>query len=127
MDMQWWNAHRAEVQRMFHGEQHSSSARAGVQLTRLLPCGNSGAGAIALAERFGAARVVLLGYDCQFSGDKRHWHGDHPAGLGNAGSLHRWPGQFSALAARLSVPVINCSAATALTCFPRQPLRETLA
>ena len=89
--------------------------------------GNSGAGAIALAAKAGASRVILLGYDCEKSGGKVHWHGDHPAGLGNAGSMPKWPEQFKRLAASLSgVEVINCSRATALTAFPRGKLESVL-
>lgn len=89
--------------------------------------GNSGAGAIALAAKAGATRVVLLGYDCQVTDGKVHHHGDHPAGLGNAGSMPKWPDQFKRLAATLAgVEVVNCSRQTALRVFPRMALEDAL-
>lgn len=91
------------------------------------PFGNSGAGAISLAAHAGAARVLLLGYDCQRSEGRTHWHGDHPQGLGNAGSLHKWPAQFANLRRAIpAVEVFNCSRATALTVFPLAELEDML-
>lgn len=91
------------------------------------PHGNSGCGAISLACFAGARRVLMLGYDCQKTGGKTHWHGDHPKGLGNAGSVHKWPAQFASLKAKMSgVEIINCSRETALTVFPRASLEQTL-
>lgn len=89
---------------------------------------NSGAALIALAARAGASRIILLGYDCQHTGGKAHWHGDHPPELGNARSVDKWPAAFRALARSLpaGVKVINCSRATALDCFPRAVLENVL-
>lgn len=70
----------------------------------------------------------MLGYDCQRTGGKVHWHGDHPKGLGNAGSMPKWPQQFAKLkAAMAGVEIINCSRETALTCFTRGDLETCLA
>lgn len=91
--------------------------------------GNSGTAALSLAIVGGAAKVVLLGYDCQKTGGKTHWHGDHPKPLGNAKSIPRWPGQFGMVAKyakREGVPVVNATRATALTCFPRVALEDAL-
>ena len=91
--------------------------------------GNSGTSAISLAISCGAKRIILLGYDCQRTGGKVHWHGDHPKGLGNAASLDKWPRQFASVAkyaAERGVTVENCSRATALTCFARKALEEAL-
>lgn len=133
MDQKWWDFHRAEVAQVFRGELYSHGQRRGVTRVRHPWFGNqgqnSGAGAIAVAHRFGARRVILLGYDCQHTGGRAHWHGDHPAGggSGNAGSVTSWPAQFRALARHLlGVDVINCSRATALTVFPRANLEEVL-
>lgn len=92
--------------------------------------GNSGACAISLAVSAGAQRVVLLGFDCTFGADgKRHWHGDHPGGLGNCLSIARWPLQFTRVkrqADAARVAVINCSRRTALDMFPRLRLEDVL-
>ncbi|WKT59112.1 hypothetical protein Q2E61_09245 [Microbulbifer thermotolerans] len=92
------------------------------------PGGNSGAGAIALADLFGARRVILLGYDCKTGRDgRRHWHGDHPSALKNAGSLPRWPDQFEKMARRMRhLEIINATRDTALTMWPRMDLEKAL-
>lgn len=136
MDEPWWAQHIKEVREVFRGDLCSSSQhvkRHGVRSLGTMgrgwqPFGNSGAGAVSLAALAGACRVLLLGYDCQTSGGKVHWHGNHPRGLGNAGSMPKWPAQFAKLSASLSgVEVINCSRATALTVFPRSDLESELA
>lgn len=88
---------------------------------------NSGAGAINLAAHLGAKSIVLLGYDCQHTGGKTHWHGNHPKGLGNAGKVNDWPAQFATLATKLcAVNIINCTRDTRLNCWPKKSLEETL-
>lgn len=135
MDAAWWNSHFTEVARSFSGGRFTTttnSDRFGAEQVRsgargMETFGNSGAGAIALAALFGATRIALLGYDLQRTGGKVHWHGDHPAGLGNAGSMSKWPAQFGKLAATLrGIEVINCSRETALTVFPCARLEEVL-
>lgn len=70
----------------------------------------------------------MVGYDCQKTGGKVHWHGDHPKGLGNAGAMPKWPAQFQDMLRYLGgISVINCSRETALRCFPRGDLETELA
>ena len=130
MDAKWWKEHIDEVHRDFLGAPYSSNdfhGRLGLVPKPFKAFGNSGAGAIAMAAKAGATRVILLGYDCQRTGGKAHWHGDHPPMLGNAGSMPKWPDQFKRLAASLEgVEVVNCSRETALTVFPRAPLESAL-
>ena len=91
------------------------------------PYGNSGAGAVMLAWLSGAEKVILLGYDCQHTGGKAHWHGDHPKKLGNAARPDAWIKNFDRMAEFLSpLPIINASRTTALTCFPRMELEDAL-
>nr|WP_288093342.1 hypothetical protein [Thauera sp.] len=100
------------------------------RLHRIKHYNNSGAAAISLAAERGAQRILLLGYDCQRTNGQAHWHGDHPRGLGNAGSMDKWAGSFAELAENMrkrGVEVINCSRATALTVFPRSDLESELA
>lgn len=88
---------------------------------------NSGYQTINLAYHFGVSRIVLLGYDMQHTGGKRHWFGDHPKSLTNADGIHNWVAGFSRLAKDLhqdGIDVINASPETALKCFKRQPLEE---
>lgn len=88
---------------------------------------NSGAGAINLAAHLGVKKIILLGYDMQYTGGKRHWHGDHPKGLANAGKINAWPKEFAALAKTIThVDVVNCTRETALHCWPKRNLDEVL-
>jgi hypothetical protein len=136
MDKLWWDTHIAEVRRDFRGDLATTSNQVkrhglypmGTYGRGFQPFGNSGAGAMALAGLAGARRILMLGYDCQRTGGKAHWHGDHPKGMGNAGSLPKWPQQFAKVRDGLAgVEIINCTRETALTCFPRAPLEECLA
>ncbi|WP_064746801.1 hypothetical protein [Lysobacter antibioticus] len=83
-----------------------------------------------MAALSGAARVVMLGYDCQHTGGKKHWHGDHPPGTaGNAAphTVAKWPVHFRKLRdAYRGVQIINCSRDTALDVFPLAALEEAL-
>lgn len=134
MDKQWWIHHIDEVKTAFTGERLTIATllhRFGTtQLRR--PAfeiyNNSGAGSVSLALMRGAARIVLLGYDLQYTEGKCHWHGDHPRGLGNAGSVARWPQAFRTLRKRLDaagIEYINCTRDTALD-WPREDLEEVL-
>ena len=130
MDAKWWEHHHEEVAATFTGRRTSTDhtlRRWGVE-HHAIPeggYGNSGAAAIALALLHGAERVYLLGYDCQAKqlGDGtqavslNHWHGPHPAGLGNAPGLPFWPQQFALLAKRAGGKVVNCSRESSLACF----------
>lgn len=91
--------------------------------------GNSGYQALQLAVLRGARRVLMLGFDCQHTGGLRHWHGDHPAGLNNAGPVDFWRAAFPALAddlAAAGIEVLNASRETALDCFRRVDLADVL-
>lgn len=92
---------------------------------------NGGYQAMNLAYHFGARRrIVLVGFDMQYSGGRAHHFGDHDAELGQAADPSKWVPLFKPLAADLAqagVDVVNCSGATALTCFRRGDLAEALA
>jgi len=133
-DMRWWLHYRAEVAEVFKGRRMSMTYGAkGVESLHnnrwFKGVGNSGACAIAIAVGAKAARVVLLGFDCQKTGGSIHWHGNHPTPLSNALSIDAWPTQFSRVAAhakKAGLEVINASRDTALTCFERMPLESAL-
>lgn len=94
--------------------------------------GNSGYQAINLAVHLGAKRIVLLGFDLRLGDDgKRHWFGDHRAGLNNpdAGHMARWLDNFATMIPdleRAGVEVINCTPGSALECFDKDDLHATL-
>jgi hypothetical protein len=135
-DAKWWAEYHEEVKRVFKGRliSYAQSVRhLGVETTWNAPWfhnfSNSGASAIGLAVAGGASKVLLLGYDCQKTGGKVHWHGDHPAPLGNAKSMSRWPAHFQNVAIyanQQKVAVVNVSRETALKCFERQTLEQAL-
>lgn len=128
MDRDWWKVHRGEVE-TFEGELISPHPNCfGARRVAVgIAYRNSGAGAIALAAHFGATRIILLGYDCQKTEGKAHWHGDHPRGLGNAGSVAKWPAQFQKLAQDYrGLDIVNATRHTALTCFPLVQLEYAL-
>jgi hypothetical protein len=89
--------------------------------------GNSGYQAINLAVLLGASRIVLLGYDMQLgTRGKRHWHSDHPPAFMNS-PLQTFRQHFPTLVRPLKdagVSIVNCSRATALTCFERQTIED---
>lgn len=134
MDAAWWRMYIDEVRATFRGERFSSN-----QFGRTFPVthlpqpfkahGNSGAGAVSLAVHGGAQRIVLLGYDCQHTDGRTHWHGDHPPQLGNARVVKKWPDRFRRLARSLDpgICVLNATRETALDCWPRMNLEEALA
>ncbi|GAB2913753.1 glycosyltransferase family 9 protein [Paralcaligenes ginsengisoli] len=128
MDAVWWKHYLVEVQQTFKGEMWSTGKHCpDVTKARFMTYQNSGAGAIALAAHLGAKRIMLLGYDCQKTNGQSHWHGDHPRGLGNAGSVDKWPAQFRQVGQDLSgIEIVNCSRATALTVFPTAALDDVL-
>jgi hypothetical protein len=136
-DCKWWREYRGEVEKTFAGQRLACSQGAlsfGVPVitrreTWFQAFGNSGTAAISLATIGGATRILLLGYDCQKTGGRTHWHGDHPPMLGNARSIRNWPTQFKNVAryaAGNGARVINCTRQTALTCFERFSLEEAL-
>ena len=132
MDSKWWKVYHREVMDTFAGERLSNRNWHGARQVRTdHATRNSGAGAIAVAARRGAKRIILIGYDCGYSGSKRHWHGDHPPGCaGNAAprTVAKWPRQFQELAGALpGIDIINASRETALTVFRRMPLEDALA
>ena len=127
-DRVWWQQYEREVEEAFPGERWSRNTIPGVRKLRVEASQNSGAGAIALAASQGACKVVLLGYDCQLTGGRAHWHPDHPGRMGNCGALADGPRQYHQLAGQLpGIQIINCSRSTALDVFPLGRLEEVLA
>jgi hypothetical protein len=81
--------------------------------------------AINMAFHFCKRRIVLLGADMR---GNSHWHGNHPAHLAQFDPRVCLP-YFPRLALDLSelgVDVVNCTPDSALTCFRKADLRETI-
>lgn len=130
MDEKWWRIHHRQVFKEFKGIKSSTARIRGVTwLHKMEHYQNSGAALLSLAQRAGARRVLMLGYDAQRGPNGEvHHHGDHPKPLGNAGSMPKWPGLFRKAAhdLRQKMEIVNCSRATALNCFDRGDLDEEL-
>ena len=148
MDRNWWNEYSAEL-RALRGVELWTSNREAARVYRLnfvsaeigagMPRaaansiklgGHSGYQALQLAILFGAARVVLLGFDMRNDGARSHWHGNHK-NLGNPmqNRFANWIRQFHKLNAEkpADLEIVNCTRQTALTCFPRHPLEQVIA
>ena len=145
-DTQWWKLYANEVLASFPGEKWTRSQEAAARwgLTHIpsygkpglttLPGaihegGNSGYQAINLAYVLGARRILLAGYDMQRTNGMAHHHGEHPQPLSRSHPFASWIPRFIPLAQDLAaqgVEVLNCTRATALTCFPRADLAASL-
>lgn len=94
----------------------------------LATLGNSGAQAIQLAVKTGAARVLLLGFDFRPGAEKCHWHGAHPAGLRatDPDLYASWAKRLARVAPALLERscVINCTPGSAIDCFPMSTLED---
>lgn len=93
---------------------------------------NSGYQAMNLAVLFGAARIVLLGYDMKVDGDRTNWHEGHGAPVETVD--HRITQTFLPYFKELVEPlrlagveVINATHGSALKLWPYRPLEEILA
>jgi hypothetical protein len=91
--------------------------------------GNSGFQAINLALLFGAARIVLVGFDMRVVETKRHFFGDHPKPLRNSIDYRYFVPTFTNAARHLpaGVEILNATPESALTCFRYVPLEQALA
>ncbi len=116
-----------------YGLRHVAMTRGNGLLARGDPrisCGsNSGFQGLMLARLlFAPQRIVLVGYDMQRTGGALHWFGPHAGGLAN-GEPRTFVQHFAAVAPALAAEgteVVNCSIASALTCFPRADLAACL-
>lgn len=130
-DRAWW-AQYGKAAKAIMGEcwtaSHDAAERFGIRRFEARDFENSGFQAIELAVlEKKADRIVLLGYDMQHTGGKRHWHEDHPGQMENADAVTDWPERFAGVRARFAhVDFINCTRETALTCFRRMKLEDAL-
>ncbi len=94
--------------------------------------GNSGFQALNLSIQWGAKRILLIGFDMTDKPGSLHWYGHNQWRGANNPDRHnfkRWIASFENAAKQcreLGVEVINCSAVSALTCFPQMMIEEAL-
>lgn len=136
-DARWWKLYHEEVIATFRGrrfgasmlcENYGANPSLGLPWFRIF--NNSGACTISMAVGAGAAKVILLGFDCGVGpSGETHWHGKHPEVLSDAASIAGWPKHFERVAKyarEKGVEVVNCSRATRLDCWPRAALETVL-
>lgn len=93
--------------------------------------GNSGFQALNLAIQFGAKRILLIGYDMSDQ-HGQHWYGPNKGeGRTNPGwwNFGRWRKAFDGTQhtlASLGVEVVNASPLSALNCYKKATIAETL-
>jgi hypothetical protein len=87
---------------------------------------NSGFQAINLAIQFGAAKIVLIGFDMRVVDGQAHFFGNHPKGLRNA-DPRRFVTFFVQAAKQLKdVEIVNATPRSALTCWPIVTIEDAL-
>lgn len=89
---------------------------------------NSGYQAVNIAVLAGAKRVLLLGYDMKFSGNRSHSHNGHPVQM-PAEAYLKYGLRFSSMLPQLNklgVEVINCSPDSSIGCFKREDVGKAL-
>lgn len=81
--------------------------------------GNSGFQAVNLAIHFGAARIVLVGFDMRMAKGKVHFFGSHPKGLPNTTNFASFAARFEQAARSLpsGIEIVNGTPGSALKCF----------
>jgi len=84
---------------------------------------NSGHGAIQLALRKGARRIILLGFDLTETGaGPSHWHEGHAWANGKGQRYYeRWAADFERIEVRPGVEILNANPESAVRCFPFAP------
>lgn len=87
--------------------------------------GNSGYQAVHVAAHAGASRILLCGFD--MSGG--HWHADHQSPMRDTATATyaRWIERFETLNVACHAEIVNCTAGSALRCFPFVQLEDALA
>lgn len=104
----------------------------------------SGFSLLNLVYLMGAERIILLGYDlkyapdydgasCQIGSGPRHYFGEYPLGLRHWPRVHVKAGVhtelcelYRSVAKQGVVDIINCSADSALECFPKADISEVI-
>lgn len=93
--------------------------------------GGSGYQSLNLAIQFGCKDIALVGLDATLAHGS-HWHGDHGQGLKNPGDVTTeiWRDAMDRAGYSLAgsdIKVVNCSAVSTITAFPKTTLEDWLA
>jgi hypothetical protein len=86
---------------------------------------NSGFAAINLAYHLSADTVVLLGYDMDMDGERRHWFNDRPERLNVKSDYTLFSRSLETIdTEKHGIEILNATRRTALKCFPRVKLED---
>jgi len=96
--------------------------------SRIRYAANSGFQAVNLAILWGAAEIILVGFDMRVVAGKQHFFGSHPKGLKRGGNYPVWCRNFAAAAKTLppGIRILNATPGSALRCFPAVDLSDAL-
>lgn len=123
-DSRWWRHHKAALD--FKGGKYCAGRLEGVK--RIAPDGhftsscNSGLFAMRVAEKLGATKILLLGFDMRGT----HYFGNHPAPLRNTTQV-RFKHFIRQFDFWKGCEVINCTKGSALKKFPFHSIESMLA
>jgi len=88
---------------------------------------HSGFQALGLALSLGASRVLLLGYDCGVTHNRRYAHKNREKQFCRESPYGKWPEPYNQVPVCFpNVEVINCAMESNLQVFPKRELREVL-
>lgn len=128
-DYAWWLNNPQALEAPAQKWTSSASARDKYGLLYFKPTGpdwHGGLRVIQLAEHLGAAKGILLGYDCTVRRGT-HFHGKHlKTSNPTEGVCMGWRKQLHAYAKQVRIPVVNCSRHTVLKAFPLSTLEAEL-
>lgn len=129
-DAPWWKLNPDALG--FRGKKvvlQQAPAIAGVEFVSPRPLGTGGNSALQAAYRAsGAKRLLLFGVDLR-DDELTHHHGLHPTPLNNpsVGAFRRARAAWEVFSRQPGIPeTINCSARSALTCFPKMAPEQAL-
>lgn len=86
---------------------------------------NSGYQQLNLAYLMGVRKFILCGYNMG-AGGSTHFFGVHPKGLNRSSPYNIFIQAYNSIQPEIKEMVINCTEPTALECFKKQTLKETL-
>ena len=87
---------------------------------------NSGYQALNVALLMGGCKFLLVGYNMKAVGKKKHFFGDHPAGLNKNSPYQSFIRNYETIQPGIKNLIINCTPNSALTCFETADLKEAL-
>lgn len=140
-DKKWWDYYdgcpefhntKVSLEETLHTYQAPrSQVRQGLDLTfpYLVTGNNSGYQAINLAVHFEPKTIILVGFDMQDSRGRHNIIGDHPKEIKRPSNFELFRDNIGTLVKpleELGIKVYNCTADTALNCFPKRKLTDVI-